>query len=342
MKPTRADVEEVDREGLYRDYESWPEQAEQALKIKVPPIPQGVEKIVYCGMGGSGCAGDILQDLSNTYGRIPIYVVKDYHTPRFADPSTLVLAVSYSGDTEETLSALKEALERGCKIVGISGGGRLEEICAEEGIPHIKLGGALTPRSALPYILYSSLNLLGSSGYRLTADGEVERSIALMRTLRESIGLSSGLEANEAKQIANHLRIPLVYGPHEIRGALIRCKNSLNENAKTHALIEILPEACHNDIEAWRHGANNIKVLFTYGSLDRRMQKRFSALAEFVKKTGYPSIHIAIKGSTPLGKIMSTLYTLEYATLYLAVLKKIPPAPTPNISQLKKRLSEED
>lgn len=339
---SKGEVERVDREGLHRDYESWPEQAESALKLSIDLKGVDANKIVYCGMGGSGCAGDILQDLSFSRARfLPLYVVKGYHLPQFADKLTLVLAVSYSGDTEETLSALKEALERGCKVVGFSSGGELEKICKENSVPHVKLGSALTPRSALPFILYSTLSALERLGYELVSESDLYDTIALMRRLRGSVGVESELKDNEAKQIAHHLynAYPIVYGPQEFRGVLLRFKNSLNENAKVHASVEILPEACHNSIEAWHPYPSNLRVLFAINEYDERLKKRFDTLMELVERSGvkYRSVHA---GEASLFKSMvKLLYILEYATLYLAVLRGIPPAPTPNIALLKKRLS---
>ncbi len=342
MKLSREDVERVDREGLYKDYEAWPEQAESALKLSIDLKEVDVDKIVYCGMGGSGCAGDILQDLSfSRLGFPPLYVVKGYHLPSFADEATLVLTVSYSGDTEETISALKEALEKGCKVVGFSSGGELEKICVENRVPHVKLGRALTPRSALPYILYSTLSALERLGYELVSASELSNTIALMRKLRETIGVASELKDNEAKQIAHHLynAHPIVYGPQEFRGVLTRFKNSLNENAKVHALVEILPEACHNDIEAWQRDALSLRVLFAINGSDGRLRKRFDTLMELVERSGVEYRSIYVKEATLFEGIVKLVYLLEYATLYLAVLRGVPPAPTPNIALLKKRLS---
>ena len=344
MEPSKEEVERVDREGLYRDYEAWPEQAESALKLSVDLKEVDVDKIVYCGMGGSGCAGDILQDLSfNTPRFPPLYVVKGYRLPSFADKSTLVLAVSYSGDTEETTSVLKEALGRGCKAVGFSSGGELEKICRANSVPHVELGRALTPRSALPYILYSTISTLKRLGYELVSTSELSNTITLMRKLRESIGVASKARDNESKQIAHHLynTYPIIYGPQEFRGVLIRFKNSLNENAKVHALVEILPEACHNDIEAWQSRASNLGVLFTLNACDGRLRKRFDTLMELVERSGVKYKSVYVKEATLFESMVKLLYLLEYSTLYLAVLRGISPAPTPNIALLKKRLSED-
>lgn len=342
MKLSKEDIERVDREGLYKDYEAWPEQAESVLRVSIDLREVNVDKVVYCGMGGSGCAGDILQDLSFTRPKFPpLYVVKGYHLPSFADESTLVLTVSYSGDTEETISAFKEALEKRCKVVGFSSGGELEKICVENKVPHVKLGRALTPRSALPYILYSALSALERLGYELVSTTELSNTIALMRKLRETIGVASEPKDNEAKQIAHHLynAYPIIYGPQEFRGVLTRFKNSLNENAKVHALVEILPEACHNDIEAWQPDAFSLRVLFAINGSDGRMRKRFDTLMELVERSGVEYRSIYVKEDTLFESIVKLLYLLEYTTLYLAVLRGVPPAPTPNIALLKKRLS---
>ncbi|MEM1994106.1 MAG: bifunctional phosphoglucose/phosphomannose isomerase [Nitrososphaerales archaeon] len=341
MKPTKDDVERIDREGLYKDYESWPEQAEQAMKIVVDLKEREVDKIVYCGMGGSGCAGDIIQDLSfNKQDIPPIFVVKGYYLPNFVDSSTLVLAVSYSGETEETLTALEDALKRNCIVVGLSSGGRLEKICVENGIKHVKLGKALTPRTALPSILYSTLIILSKLGYELVSAYELNNAIDTLRRVRSSIGVLNNLEMNEAKQIAYHLHdgYPIIYGTQEYRGVLIRFKNSLNENAKMHALVEVLPEACHNDIEAWYPSALNTRALFILEERDVKLKKRFDTLMELVEKAGSKYHIIYTKEDTLFKKLMSTLYLLEYTTLYLAVLRGIPPAPTPNITLLKNRI----
>ncbi|MFN3621411.1 MAG: SIS domain-containing protein, partial [Nitrososphaerales archaeon] len=134
----------------------------------------------------------------------------------------------------------------------------------------------------------------------------------------------------------------IIYGTQEFRGVLIRFKNSLNENAKMHALVGVLPEACHNDIEAWHPSTLSLRVLFVLGGQDLKLKKRFDTFMELVERAGFKYRIVYTKEDTFFENLVSTLYLLEYTTLYLAVLRGIPPAPTPNITLLKKKLSEEN
>ena len=155
------DVLRYDESGLHKDYKQWVRQAEEALEISfTPPKRREFDALVYVGMGGSGTAGDVLSDWLNPFWKKPFVVVKDFRLPAFVNSNSLVLLVSYSGETREVLSCFKQARDRGANLAVISSGGSLEKLADRKGIPHLKVGGAKTPRSGFAYLLYASLNVL--------------------------------------------------------------------------------------------------------------------------------------------------------------------------------------
>ncbi|MCS7116853.1 MAG: bifunctional phosphoglucose/phosphomannose isomerase [Nitrososphaerota archaeon] len=340
-----VEVERVDRHGLYRDYVDWPHHAKEALKIDVK-CPESIEahRIVIGGMGGSGIIGDILQDWLQFKIDIPIHVVKDYHLPRFVDRRSFVIVISCSGETEEALSILAEALKRGAAIATISSGGMLEEVSVRKGICHTKIKMLLTPRSSLPYMLYTSAKVLLKSGLIDGFDDELKGSISVLEDVGRSILPTIDLEQNISKQIADwlHLCLPVIYASSLHRSAAIRFKNSLNENAKVHALVEILPELCHNDLATWlRDGIEGWRPLFIrYPNEPIEVFERFNAVKEIIEDSNVDVMEVMSKGRSDLDYIISMIYILDFASIYSAILRGIDPTPIQNIDRLKATLGK--
>lgn len=338
-----AEVEAVDSSKLYRDYVAWPECALKALEMEVyPPKADEVDEVVIGGMGGSGIVGDIIHDYLQPKLHTPIHVVKDYHIPKFIDERSLVLAISCSGNTEETISLLHEALKVNAKVAAVSSGGMLEEVCRRKNIPYTKVERLLTPRSSLPCMLYPSIKIVATALKLYSSlEGELEASIRLMREVREVISPNTPIDRNPAKQLAAwlHHHIPVVYASTYHRSAALRFKGSLNENAKVHALIEILPELCHNDIVALGEGGWRL-LLLRHPKEPPEVYERFEAIKDVAENVGAEFREFTSQGEALIDHITSTLYTLEFTTLYLAVLRGVDPAPVPPVDRLKVRLKE--
>lgn len=293
-------------------------------------------------MGGSAVAGDVVADWLSQHGSVPIEVIKDYHLPNNVTPRSLVVAISCSGDTEETVSVLLEAVKRRVPCVAVSSGGMLEQVSLKHHVLHIKVKMLSSPRSSLPFILVAAarivLNALGDNEkeIELTRCGEVIREVGKQVSTETSTELNPAIEL--AKKIRNAETI--IYTPTVLQAAATRFKNSLNENSKTHSAVEVLPELCHNEIEAWRSGVNDwIPILLRWSKEPPEVKNRFEALKSVMRNKGTEPLEVLAKGNDHLSRLISLIYLLDFSTLYLAKLKGINPLPTPNIDQLKKKLA---
>lgn len=329
---------------LYHDYESWPEKADRALKKKLFSLKKKrFQKVIICGMGGSASIGDVLKDIALGHSDSPeIAVIKDFNLPSFVTDKMCVLAISYSGNTAETLSLFKEAIKRGCLVIGISSGGMLEERCKKNNLAHVKVDRAVTPRSAFPSLFFTTLKVLESLGNNFISNTEIKRSIKSLKLIRIKNKLDTKSNTNVAKKIAYEiLNCNLtICGPIELQGLLIRFKNSLNENTKIGVKLEIMPEMFHNTIESWTGNSSKKDkvVLITPKKCDKNLEKRIKTFKDLSQSLGIPIINVKTSGHSLLEHHLSTLYLLEYVTIYSAIIRKIAPKPTPNINWFKQSI----
>lgn len=337
------DVLRYDRSGLHKDYNEWVRQAEEALQISFDvPDRLDYEELVYVGMGGSGTAGDVLADWLSPLWHKPFVVVKDFRLPAFVDKNSLVLLVSFSGETREVLSSLRQAREKEANFVAISSGGTLEKLAIKRGMPHLKVGKAITPRSGFAYLLYASLNVLSKLDLPTQMKAEIVESVKIMRGIYQEVSPNRETRENVAKKAALWLGggLPVIIASASYRGVATRFKNSLNENAKMPAVTMILPESCHNDLEAITKKSKLILKTVTIMDEAQGAEGHLaqSALTRILGRAGLDSFDVTGRGKGRLSRLVSALYTLEYATLYAAVARKIDPTPTPALKMFREIL----
>jgi glucose/mannose-6-phosphate isomerase len=313
-------------------------------------VPEGgpFDSIVVCGMGGSGVAGDVVRSLYSNELSIPVVSLKGYVLPAFVgvrgQTCSLVLAVSYSGDTEETLALYEQARNRGATVVTISSGGELAARSMAHAVRHVSVPNDVpTPRVALGYLSGAALGVLQSLGLVASPRRDVERTAELLSDLAERLGPERALSDNEAKALALWLagRIPVVWGSEGLaEGAVLRWKNQLNENAKVPAFASLLPELDHNEIEGWRPGAGLPfgLVVLRHGAEDPRVASRVSASLDAVSDSGLAMREVWAEGSSPLESLFSLMMKADFASIYLAVVRGVDPTPVPVLTGLKKRL----
>jgi glucose/mannose-6-phosphate isomerase len=350
---TPEEIKIIDKSSICDAYDKWPEYCKIAYGrgIKVDEkFFDNVSSIVFSGMGGSGTTGDILADWTRPQCNVPIYVMKDYHIPSFVNQNTLFIAMSVSGNTEETLAALLEALSANAKIVGISQGGEMEQICKKKNILHVKIEQRILPRITLPEVLYSALKLLTYSPFLNSMQSQIDDSIQTMVDVGKKIRMECVFEENPAKQLAKWMLggMPAIYCSPLQRGVGIRFKNSVNENAKINAIAGEILDSCHNELVSWgrkiKSAENSIlKPMLLRSKFDlEEVKTRFDVFGEVLKRNGHEVYDIPLYGSTPLGNIISSLYLLDYSTIYLGILKKIDPTPITAVfefkDEMKKRL----
>lgn len=338
---TWAQIEAIDSAGLLRQASQFGEQCRQGLALFQAPAPVTCSRVVVCGMGGSASAGDFAQALCHHEGRSSVVVVRGYDLPAWVASDDLVVVISYSGNTEESLSCLRYAIQRGIKPYAVTSGGELMQACERgEAILIAEVPGGSQPRMALGFMLMPLVKLLQHAKALPEYDFEsVFDSLQYLGNL-----WSPGGGDVQALNLAAHLKgkIPLLYGVGELGGVLAyRWKTQLNENVKVPAIANAIPEQNHNEILAWGQGGelgvwagiwiqphvssprNGIRLKATQEELANRIKFEIAQTC----------------AASVLEKALSLSLLGDFVSLYLAMLCGIDPTPIPGIDRLKAVLS---
>lgn len=343
-------IKKVDANDIVGITLELPKQFEKGWELGSTVSLDGVEKngiknIIIAGMGGSGVGGDILAGWLRSEIEIPITVVKDYNLPQFASKDTLLFILSYSGNTEETLSAFQEGVACGCRIVSITSGGKLEELSKERNIPVIKIPKGFPPRTTIGYSLTTMASVLERMDL-LHANGkkDIDSAAKLLEMMGRELGPEALQETNIAKRIAIQINgaIPVVYASQNHAAAANRWHAQLNENSKILSWFGAFPELNHNEVVGWSQDGklNEYCVILLTDSRDNeRVRKRMSLTRNiFFKGKVGNSIEVEARGETTLERMLSLIYVGDFASIYLAVLRGIDPTPVDSIEEFKKKL----
>ena len=300
-----------------------------------------IRNILITGMGGSGIGANLIESL--TYGRIPIpiTVTKGYNIPQFVSPHTLFIACSYSGNTEETLSAIQKALLKRAHIICITSGGKMLEVAKEYNLHYIQMpAGAPNPRTMLGYAMISLLtalyhtNLIGAAFIK-----ETENAIEYLDRGEKAIQV-------QAELIAKRLvgKLPVIYCDTRMHAMALRFQNQLNENAKQIAHVNTFPELTHNEIEGWVHPAkvlSQCQVIYLYSDHDHaRTEKRMEICREIFEKKSHTIIDIVAEGASLLEQYFYLIHLTDWISYYLAIENKVDPDPIDVITHLKDELDK--
>jgi len=319
---------------------------QEAQAFDLPAGYRDVDKVVILGMGGSAIAGDLLRALAALESPVPVVSHRGYNLPLLVDGHTLLIASSYSGNTEEMLSAFQTALGGAAKKLAITTGGRLLAAARANGIPAFVFRYESTPRAALGYSLMPLLAIAGKLGILEDKSADVDEAIAVLEDLLRRIGEDVPLAENPAKQLATRLhgRLPVVYGAGLLTDVARRWKSGLNETSEMWAFFEELPEADHNAIvgyglpEAIARAA--FVVFLTAPSLNPRVLLRYEFTQRALAEAGVESETVEAMGRSPLAHILSIVFFGDYVGLYLAILNEVDPTPTAVIARLKDWLAQ--
>lgn len=317
-----------------------PDQYRWAAELEVPELPE-MSSAVVCGMGGSGIAGDVAAVVAGT----PVFAHKDYGLPRWAASlSPLMVAVSYSGNTEETLSAVDAALAAGMPIAAVSSGGVLSERARKEGWPLVEVPGGLQPRAAFGYLAGATLRVLEAAGLA-GETGLVEAATVTDELLGADIdGPGRRLADDLAEGLGGRIVLVVASGPASVAG--YRWKTQLNENAKTPAFTALVPEADHNEIVGWSTlgtatrrtiGVITLRDEHEPDSISARFDPTIQLLAEGAEIVG----EVWAQGEHPLARIASLAVIGDMVSLRLARNAGVDPVPVEAIEHLKKMLGEQ-
>ena len=333
------DLEKIDSQEMYKIYDKWPDVAKQGYeqKFSVPEF-KSIDHIVFAGMGGSGTIGDIISSILSK-NDIHTSVVKGYSLPKTVDSNTLVVVTSVSGQTNETLTVLRDSLKLDANVITFSSGGKIEEVANKNKIPFFKINYTHSPRASLLGFLYSTLKVLGDLLPINKTD--ILESLNLLNKTQMEINSSNLTDNNPALRLAKSIKnIPVIYYPAGLEAAAIRFKNSIQENAKTHIISENVIESCHNGVVAWEKPTNLQPILIQGQNDHSRTKERWGILKEFFqsKEIKYEEI-FTIEGNI-LSKLVCLIYFLDYASIYYAVLSNIDPTPVDSIDYIKKKIGK--
>ena len=318
-------------------YDRWPEIAKEAYEknYELEKFDK-ISHIVFCGMGGSGTIGDVFSSiLSRT--KIHVTIVKGYLIPKTVDNNTLVVPISISGNTVETLACLELAIKVGAKILAFTSGGKMKDFCLKNRVKFKQIPMTHSPRASFTVFLFSMLKIL--EPILPINNTEIFEAIETMKKTRDIIYYKNMTEQNQALQLAKWINeIPIIYYPYGLQSAAIRFKNSLQENAKIHSIAEDMIEACHNGIVSWEK-KSKIKPILIEGVDDYiKTKERWEILKKFFNLNSIEYKEIKSVEGGILSKIINLIYLLDYASIYLALLSKTDPTPVKSIDFVKKNL----
>ncbi|MFO7768289.1 MAG: bifunctional phosphoglucose/phosphomannose isomerase [bacterium] len=333
----------------------WEEAASAALGFRGPAAWRDLRAVVVAGMGGSAIAGDMAASYLSRRWPVRLQVVRDYRLPAWADRGTLLVASSYSGGTEETLSLWEEAGRRGMPRAALTTGGVLGAEAEAAGVPLLALPPGLQPRAALPSSLVGLLALLGrvgpagprSPGGEETL-AEVRETGRVLRALPEEWGRESPSDGNPAKEAALWIGrgLPVIYGPeYPLAPVVTRWRGQLGENAKHLAWGNVLPEMNHNEIVGWEAQEElypRMRVLFLEDEdQSDRMALRTRITRELVERAGARVWSARGSGEGLLSRMISLAALADYTSVYLACGWGVDPTPVEKIDYLKSQLTED-
>jgi glucose/mannose-6-phosphate isomerase len=315
-----------------------------ARKVNVDfPRPKTV---IVAGMGGSGIGGELLKDWARDRIPVPIEICREYSLPAYADEQTLVFVVSYSGETEESLSVFLDAVKRGCKIVSLSSGGKLRDFAEKLGLPHMLVPSGMAPRATLPYLFMPLPITLERMGLASNVDSEVSETIKVVKQISSENSPANPLNSNFSKTLASAVcgSVPVVYGFRFYRAVAQRFKTQFNENSKVPSKWEFFPELNHNEIVGWE-GAKKLAKCFSViliRDIDEpiEIRTRIETTKELMRKEALRIYEVYGKGKSMLARMCSVICVGDFTSVYLAVLRGVDPTPVKTINVLKERLAK--
>ena len=349
----------LDDPGVYRQYDTdgmlthihnLPDMCRQAWQMatafKLPQDYANINKVVVLGMGGSAIGGDLVACLITGEAKIPVFTHRDYGLPAFVDENSLVIASSYSGMTEETLSAFKQALVTDAKKLVVTTGGSLKALAEEQNIPVFSFEYKSQPRAALPFNFQAVLNFMQRLGITGIKDSDFTEASIVLEQLASEIKETVSVDSNKAKQLAHTLfgKMAIIYGAGITAGVARRWKTQLNENSKVWAFYETFPELNHNAVVGYQFpkslASGTAVVMLESNHLPPQIIRRYNITAQLLNRAGIGYQMVEGLGKGALAQILSLVLFGDYVSYYLAILNRINPTPVEAIEFLKGELGK--
>lgn len=325
---------------MERFVSNFTKQLQEAIEIgkssTLSKANKTIQNVVISGLGGSGIGGKIVSELVEKDLKVPVVINNNYFLPTFANENTLVIVSSYSGNTEETVYAMKEAIERNCEIACITSGGTVKELAEKHRLNYIIIPGGNPPRSMLPYSLVQQFFILANYGLISHSNiNEIEKSISLLDSYIEEI-------KNESEKVAHKLlnKTTAIYADASIGGVATRFKQQINENSKELCWDHVIPEMNHNELVGWAGGSNQYAAIFLRNQDDfNRNQVRTKVSINIVSKYTDTVIEIYSKGDSLVQKALYLILLTDWVSVYLGNLKGVDTIEVDVITGLKEELS---
>ncbi len=320
---------------------AFPGQLEEALRIgqnySFTTAKDAPANVLLTGLGGSGIGGSIVQNYVFDQLKVPFTVNKDYFLPAFVNASTLVIVCSYSGNTEETLMAMRQAIEAKAKVVCITSGGEVQRLAKQHGLDCIIVPGGMPPRSCVGYSIVQILFTLRHFEL-LSVDfqSDITTAIALLKSNRDAI-------QDAAQAIAEKMagKTAIIYAAQPYEGLAIRVRQQINENSKMLGWHGAIPEMNHNELVGWKDKSDSYAVLLLRNENDYdRVQTRMEINKEIIGKYTANIIEVYSKGRTYWEKIFYFIHLTDWVSVYLADLHQVDSMEVQVIDHLKGALAE--
>jgi glucose/mannose-6-phosphate isomerase len=326
-----------------------PEQVEAAVSaargVKGLPRHERVENVVVLGMGGSGIAGNVLVAAAAPFMPVPVTVVKGYEPPDYVGTGSLVFAMSFSGDTEETLEAAAGAYEAGASLIVVAGGGALVSLAGEWNVPVVPLPTDIPqPRAALGALAIPPLVLLEEIGLFPGALQWVDQAVEQLRIRRDELVRPGSRAEDLARRIGR--TIPLIHSSQDLGvAAALRWKSQINENAKCPAFFNVYPELCHNELAGWGQNGDATRQLITLVNLRHdaehpQVSRRFDLVVDVLREVVADVIEVRGAGEGDLAQLLDLAMIGDFVSLHLAGNEGIDPGPIPVLDELKQHLAQ--
>ncbi len=347
--PTTSSPLALDSLDMWGAAAGLPEQVEAAVGTArdLPGLParEQVENVVVLGMGGSGIAGDVLVAVAAPFMPVPVSVVKGYEPPDYVGTGSLVFAISFSGNTEETIEAATGAFEAGASLVVVAGGGQLVQLASEWEVPVVPVPGDIPqPRAALGAMAVPPLVALEGIGLFPGALQWVDQAVDQLSRRRDELIRPGSRAEVIARQIGR--TIPLVHSSQAIgSAAALRWKAQINENAKCPAFVNVYPELCHNELAGWGQHGDATRQLITLVNLRHdaehpQVARRFELVDAVLREVVADIIEVRAAGEGDLAQLLDLALVGDFVSLHLAGNEGIDPGPIPVLEDLKYQLAE--
>lgn len=306
-------------------------------RIQFVPPSKKITSVLVCGLGGSGIGGAIVSQLLKAELKVPFVCVNDYNVPAFVDENTLLIASSYSGNTEETIAAVEEGVKKNAEICVITSGGKLVEMAKEHNWNIALVPGGEQPRAMLAYSIIQQIFLL--KNYGLVSNEHILQLKQVTKMI-DKYDQAIQIEATAlAKKIQGH--IPIIYADSSFGGLATRFKQQINENSKELCWTHVLPEMTHNELVGWAGGKANMAPIYLATDYDHpRSTYRWNISKEIIGKYTPNISEIHAKGENQIEQLFYMIHFTDWVSWFLSELKNVDANEVEVIHYLKDEMSK--